>query len=1564
MELSYFPRDYVPAALPADNAFQYVRRLRPSTITADTEAPPAACPDHLIGLAYQSIPEVLWDVPGRLIGVCQDCQLLWHLYRLRMRDLDVVICPPHWVPGFRLAGMAQVVSGYLAGPTRLCDIIPPDKPRTIDLLILGNLNPAIHPERVQLITSLARLYPTWSVRVLSGVALDDYHKVLQDARFVLRIADADSSDGLLFEATAAGAVVLQNLEGLLIPDQLLRRAAFIPFNKEMPRAELDAVLADEARRQAIVRQAQSQGTYAIWEGLDGALRELEQVLIQTRTRRDLQSRAARRDRLLARVWQAMAASSNTDAWLVRDLEEAARTARDRATWHNALGVVLSRPERDAAARAIATRAALEHLRKAVELDPNHLVARLNLVWALQGIGDTEAARAEALGTMPLIDVDSGQAASWLDEPHARYEFGYFRVAWEKAAWLYVAEPEEETRAKMALVCWQLHSVLAGSTGAVAHHYEAYLAQPELTPSLTALGQRLTQAETPLLALPYLSRAVQANPFDSGAARSLFDLLGRLGESQAQSLFGRDRLRLRWISHGLLGDESWAQQAPPPPDELVSIMILCCNVAEMTRLCLESLLETTPAPYELILVDNGSTDETPALLKELQTRPGPQRFVIIRNETNVGYPRGCNQALAEARGRFLVFLNNDVVLPPGWLEGLLENIKADWPSIGAVGPVTNYAPHPQLVRPSYNSLEGLVPFAQQRRVEFSRQTLDVRRITGFCLLTRREVLDRVGAFDGRFEVGFFDDDDLCVRICDAGWKLRVALDTYIHHFGSRTFRDQKINTRELLLENFKRFKDKWGEERARGYRLVTLTGEGDAGNGEEAPAMLLGESLDTAVPQSPPAAHTRPRITLSMIVKNEEKHLPDCLRTAGDLFDEIVIADTGSADRTREIARQYGARVVEFPWIDSFAAARNASLAEVRTPWVMWLDADDRFDEENRARVKEVIAGLGEEVDARAIKVRSAMDASGSTSRMLDQVRIFPKRPGVAWDYRIHEQILPSVRKLGGDVLWTNIVVDHIGYQDAAARMAKLERNLRLLELDAAERDSDAFTLFNLGWTKLDLNRAPEAYEHLCVSLERSTPDSSIRRKLYDLLAHTCRALNRRDDAQKWLEKGLKIFPDDCEILLHQATVHREQNNLREASHSLEKLLALPPGRYFASLDDGVRGYRTRHQLAELYRAQGRHTEAEIQWRAALEDRPAFAPAALGLGELLLGQQRWPEVNDVADRLGRIKNEEVNAEVMRCRAHFARGEFTEARSRLEELITRQAELVGPRVLLSHVLLQEAEDWPAAEAALLSVLSLDPEHQESKFNLDLLHQNHPELSVMTSFAPRVAVLTLVPHSQDPFLRPFLDHYLELGIAEIHLVAVDPAVPWPDFIDGHPSVRLHELNLSAGTELNVQLKELRDQLVQDVAFLLVTELDELLVPRHGDDLEAVLNAYQGETVLRAITYEVLPGRNGDGLDPNGSLLGQRKLGVRRREDMRPAVFSAQRAPRWGHKDLLTPLFRYRFGRSDLELLRERLRLLGQPAVSESDWRAWRDTPEAVDLPDSTRWRSPLRLETAAVP
>jgi tetratricopeptide (TPR) repeat protein len=509
-------------------------------------------------------------------------------------------------------------------------------------------------------------------------------------------------------------------------------------------------------------------------------------------------------------------------------------------------------------------------------------------------------------------------------------------------------------------------------------------------------------------------------------------------------------------------------------------------------------------------------------------------------------------------------------------------------------------------------------------------------------------------------------------------------------------------------------------------------ERDTGNAEAAHNLRV---LLRGRPEAPPACErtpgggpaagptregNRPRFSLALIVRDEEANLPACLESAADLFDEVVVVDTGSADATKEVAARYGARVYDFPWQDSFAAARNAALEHATCDWVFWLDADDRLGAENRDKVRALLASLGQENAAYVMKCLCLPDAKG-TETLVDHLRLFRYRPDVRWEFRVHEQILPAARRSGADVRWADVVVHHTGYRDPALRRRRLERDLRLLLLEQPEQPDNPFTLFNLGQVYQELGRPAEALPLFRASLAGSAPGDSIVRKLYALLAQCHLRLAQGPEALRACRAGLGHFPEDAELLVQEGLVRRRLGDRPGARACWERALATQPGRYFASVHAGLRGYLTRHNLAALCRELGDRAAAEAHWRAALAERPTYEPARLGLADLLLAGGHWAEAQALADELAAAPGGALGAGLVRGRLLLARKELAPAQALLRDLSQQHPGAVEPRQLLSHALLQEGRDWEAAERALRDVLALEPGHAEARHNLSVLLRN---------------------------------------------------------------------------------------------------------------------------------------------------------------------------------------------------------------------------------------------------
>lgn len=228
--------------------------------------------------------------------------------------------------------------------------------------------------------------------------------------------------------------------------------------------------------------------------------------------------------------------------------------------------------------------------------------------------------------------------------------------------------------------------------------------------------------------------------------------------------------------------------------LTSIVILSCNELAFTRGCVESILEKTTEPFELIFVDNGSSDGTPDYVRSLRLT----NATLICNARNLGFSAGVNQGIRASGGRQILLLNNDVVVTSGWLARLLAALYGD-PKIGLVGPRTSWPECPQWVHPS-PPLEELDRFAARLAAAHGGQVEDVDELVGFCLLIRRETIDQIGLMDEQFGLGQCEDKDYCRRSRTAGFRNVIALDAYVHHFGHRTFVGNRIDSALLMREN--------------------------------------------------------------------------------------------------------------------------------------------------------------------------------------------------------------------------------------------------------------------------------------------------------------------------------------------------------------------------------------------------------------------------------------------------------------------------------------------------------------------------------------------------------------------------------------------------------------------------------------------------------------------------------------------------------------------------------------------------------------------------------------------
>jgi glycosyltransferase involved in cell wall biosynthesis len=293
------------------------------------------------------------------------------------------------------------------------------------------------------------------------------------------------------------------------------------------------------------------------------------------------------------------------------------------------------------------------------------------------------------------------------------------------------------------------------------------------------------------------------------------------------------------------------------------------------------------------------------------------------------------------------------------------------------------------------------------------------------------------------------------------------------------------------------------------------------------------------------------LSAALIVRDEEAVLGDCLASIEPVVDEIVVVDTGSTDRSREIAERHGARVIDHPWQDDFAAARNVGLDAARGEWILYIDADERLAPVGRATVEALLR------DAPEISFRVLLRPD-STSTPYLEYRLWRNDPRIRFAGRIHEKVVPEIQAVSatdrrpvGDC---DLLLDHVGYEGDQTR--KHRRNLPLLRAQLAAEPDNLFNRHHLARVLRGLGEDDEAEQVLVDAVELAR---TRRADPLGVLAFTDLVRLRRDrgeDVAELLAEARRRYPANKLLWWLQATACLDSGRWVEALDIANSLLSV------------------------------------------------------------------------------------------------------------------------------------------------------------------------------------------------------------------------------------------------------------------------------------------------------------------------------------------------------------------------------------------------------------------------
>ena len=302
------------------------------------------------------------------------------------------------------------------------------------------------------------------------------------------------------------------------------------------------------------------------------------------------------------------------------------------------------------------------------------------------------------------------------------------------------------------------------------------------------------------------------------------------------------------------------------------------------------------------------------------------------------------------------------------------------------------------------------------------------------------------------------------------------------------------------------------------------------------------------------------ITLSMIVKNEEKYLEGCLESVKEVVEEIVIVDTGSTDRTIEIAKKYGAKIYSYAWQNDFSEARNFALSKSTCDWILYLDADERLEMNSIKEVKKLTSSKNNTAFYCTIK---SVDKENGRDNSILYPRLFSNDNRIKFTGKVHEQIIPSIKEYNINLRHSNVEIIHLGYNISLEdKKQKAKRNLNLL-LEEYKENKSAYYEYHLGVTYQILEDDDNAIKYFELACAGNELIKNLRAQSYSSLALIYQNQHNIEEAEKHIKKSLQLDNQQSFANLLASKIHFRKGDYNLAAEECRHALRLhkkPSGR--------------------------------------------------------------------------------------------------------------------------------------------------------------------------------------------------------------------------------------------------------------------------------------------------------------------------------------------------------------------------------------------------------------------
>ncbi len=360
-----------------------------------------------------------------------------------------------------------------------------------------------------------------------------------------------------------------------------------------------------------------------------------------------------------------------------------------------------------------------------------------------------------------------------------------------------------------------------------------------------------------------------------------------------------------------------------------------------------------------------------------------------------------------------------------------------------------------------------------------------------------------------------------------------------------------------------------------------------------------------------------KLSMCMIARDEEESIGRCLVSVSSVADEIIVVDTGSKDKTVKIAREHGAQIIDFPWIDDFSAARNVGLEKAKGEWILFLDADEELVAEDIPKLRKALDQEAFPAHFMTIVTLLGEGEDLTEENTFSSLRLFKNFPEHRFTGRIHETITP--RQPNDEAGVSNVRIRHYGRLSTEKNEAKAARNKPLIEQAGTDPDDPQHHKF-LKANELrgegEYEKAVVLYKELFDELAPENDTQLLPGIILDIVL-CLRQLKQPKEVFSWIEEGLKRFPDYTDLEYLRGMTYRDTNQHELSLQSYTATLALGDAPVTYRRQEGLGSWKAWEGIAFSFIGLKRYDLAVASFRRVLETNPSHTTSIFHLGSLLM-----------------------------------------------------------------------------------------------------------------------------------------------------------------------------------------------------------------------------------------------------------------------------------------------------------------------------------------------------------